>query len=84
MGKIIIGLTAFQILNIIWKINYNKKIHILLIVLYLVEIEKLKCNVDYYKSLLSIDENQELLLVTLEKYHCPQFINEKKKCIKCH
>ena len=43
-----------------------------------------KCNVDYYTSLLSKDENPELLLATWENYHCPQFINEKMKCIKCH
>ena len=43
-----------------------------------------KCNVDYYTSLLSKNENPDLLLATWENYHCPQFINEKMKCIKCH
>ena len=43
-----------------------------------------KCKVDYYTSLLSEDENPELLLATWENYHCPQLINEKMKCIKCH
>ena len=43
-----------------------------------------KCKVDYYTSLLSDDENPELLLATWENYHCPQLINEKMKCIKCY
>ena len=43
-----------------------------------------KCNVDYYTSLLTKDENPDLLLATWENYHCPQLINEKMKCIKCH
>ena len=43
-----------------------------------------KCKVDYYTSLLLHDENPELLLATWENYHCPQLINEKMKCIKCH
>ena len=43
-----------------------------------------KCKVDYYTSLLSNEENPELLLATWENYHCPQLINEKMKCIKCH
>ena len=43
-----------------------------------------KCKVDYYTSLLSPDENPELLLATWENYHCPQLVNEKMKCIKCH
>ena len=43
-----------------------------------------KCKVDYYTSLLSKEENPELLLATWENYHCPQLINEKMKCIKCH
>ena len=43
-----------------------------------------KCNVDYYTSLLTKDENPNLLLATWENYHCPQLINEKMKCIKCH
>ena len=43
-----------------------------------------KCNLDYYTSLLTKDENPDLLLATWENYHCPQLINEKMKCIKCH
>ena len=43
-----------------------------------------KCKIDYYTSLLSQDENPDLLLATWENYHCPQLINEKMKCIKCH
>ena len=43
-----------------------------------------KCKVDYYTSLLSSNENPELLLATWENYHCQTFINEKMKCIKCH
>ena len=43
-----------------------------------------KCNIDYYTSLLTKDENPDLLLATWENYHCPQLINEKMKCIKCH
>ena len=43
-----------------------------------------KCKVDYYTSLLSPHENPELLLATWENYHCPQLVNEKMKCIKCH
>ena len=43
-----------------------------------------KCNKDYYTSLLGPDENPEMLLATWENYHCPQLINEKMKCIKCH
>ena len=42
-----------------------------------------KCNVEYYTSLLSPEENPEMLLATWKKYHCPQLINEKMKCIKC-
>ena len=43
-----------------------------------------KCNIDYYTSLLTPEENPELLIATWENYHCPQLINEKMKCIKCH
>ena len=42
-----------------------------------------KCNIEYYTSLLSPEENPEMLLATWKKYHCPQLINEKMKCIKC-
>ena len=41
------------------------------------------CGLDYYTSLLSPEENPELLLATWENYHCRQLINEKMKCIKC-
>ena len=43
-----------------------------------------KCKVDYYTSLLTPEENPELLIATWENYHCAQLINEKMKCIKCH
>ena len=42
-----------------------------------------KCNVEYYTSLLSPEENPDMLLATWENYHCPQLINEKMKCIQC-
>ena len=42
-----------------------------------------KCNVDYYTSILSPEENMDLLPATWDNYHCPQIINEKMKCIKC-
>ena len=42
-----------------------------------------KCNVEYYTSILSSEENPDLLLATWENYHCPQLINEKMKCIQC-
>ena len=42
-----------------------------------------KCNVEYYTSLLSSEENPDMLLATWENYHCPQLINEKMKCIQC-
>ena len=42
-----------------------------------------KCNVEYYTSLLSSEENPDILLATWENYHCPQLINEKMKCIQC-
>ena len=37
-----------------------------------------------HTSLLTKDENPDLLLATWENYHCPQLINEKMKYIKCH
>ena len=43
-----------------------------------------RCGLDYYTSLLSPEENPELLLATWENYHCRQLINEKMKCIKCN
>ena len=43
-----------------------------------------KCNKDYYTSLLGPDENPDMMLATWANYHCPQLINEKMKCIKCH
>ena len=42
-----------------------------------------KCDIEYYTSLLTPEENPEILLATWKKYHCPQLINEKMKCIKC-
>ena len=42
-----------------------------------------KCNVDYFTSVLSPEENMDLLPATWDNYHCPQIINEKMKCIKC-
>ena len=42
-----------------------------------------KCNIDYYTSILSPEENMDLLPATWDNYHCPQIINEKMKCIKC-
>ena len=42
-----------------------------------------KCNIDYFSSILSSDEDPNFLLATWENYHCPQLINEKMKCIKC-
>ena len=42
-----------------------------------------KCNVEYYTSLLSPEENPNMLLATWQNYHCPQIINEKMKCVKC-
>ena len=43
-----------------------------------------KCNKEYYTSILGPEENPDMLLATWENYHCPQLINEKMKCIKCH
>lgn len=42
-----------------------------------------QCNVDYYSSMLSNEEDKNMLPATWEKYHCEQIINEKMKCIKC-
>ncbi len=42
-----------------------------------------KCNVEYYTSLLSPEEDPNMLLATWYKYHCPLIINEKMKCVKC-
>ena len=42
-----------------------------------------KCNIEYYTSLLSPEENPDMLLATWDNYHCPELINEKMKCIKC-
>ena len=41
------------------------------------------CHIDYYSSILSKDENPNLLIATWGKYHCHKLINEKMKCIKC-
>ncbi len=42
-----------------------------------------QCNIDYYSSILSKEENPNLLIATWKKYHCNKLINEKMKCIKC-
>jgi hypothetical protein len=41
------------------------------------------CNIDYYSSILSKEENPKLLIATWKKYHCNKLIDEKMKCIKC-
>ena len=41
------------------------------------------CNVDYYSGILTDEENPNYLVATWEKYHCPQMINEKMRCLKC-
>ena len=41
------------------------------------------CNVEYYTSLLTPEENPDMLLATWKKYHCEQIANERMKCIKC-
>ena len=50
---------------------------------YFIQCRCKKCNVDYYTSVLSSEENMDLLPATWDNYHCPQIINEKMKCIKC-
>ena len=42
------------------------------------------CNVEYFTSLLTSEENPDMLLATWKNYHCPQLINEKMKCMQCH
>ena len=42
------------------------------------------CNIDFYTNLLNQDENSDYMIATWEKYHCPQIINEKMKCIQCN
>ena len=42
-----------------------------------------KCIVEYYTSLLSPEENSDMLLATWDNYHCSQLVDEKMKCIKC-
>ena len=41
------------------------------------------CHCDYYSSILSKNENPNLLIATWKNYHCHKLINEKMKCIKC-
>ena len=41
------------------------------------------CNIDFYSSILSKNENKNLLIATWSNYHCEKIINEKMKCIKC-
>ena len=42
------------------------------------------CKVDYYTNILNENEDSNYLIATWEKYHCPQIINGKMKCIQCH
>ena len=42
-----------------------------------------KCNINYLCSILSYNEDPDLLLATLEKPHCETLVNEKIKCNKC-
>ena len=42
-----------------------------------------KCNISYLCSILSYNEDPDLLLATLEKPHCDTLVNEKLKCSKC-
>ena len=41
------------------------------------------CNKNYYSSILSKEEKNNLFIATWEKYHCEKIINEKMKCLKC-
>ena len=42
-----------------------------------------ECNINYLSSILSYNEDPELLLATLERPHCDTLVNEKIKCMKC-
>ena len=41
------------------------------------------CYIQYYTSLLTPEENPDMLCATWKNYHCPKIINEKMKCINC-
>jgi len=41
------------------------------------------CSSEYYSTVLSTDENTELVPATWDKYHCSAIINDTMKCIKC-
>ena len=41
------------------------------------------CYIQYYTSLLTPEENPDMLCATWKNYHCPKLINEKMKCINC-
>ena len=42
------------------------------------------CNKNYYSTLLSEKEDNNIFPATWEKYHCSTMVNEIMKCIKCH
>ena len=42
-----------------------------------------ECDINYLCSILSHNEDPDLLLATLEKPHCDSLVNEKIKCNKC-
>jgi hypothetical protein len=42
-----------------------------------------ECNINYLCSILSHNEDPDLLLATLDKPHCETLVNEKLKCNKC-
>ena len=42
-----------------------------------------ECNINYLSSILSYNEDPDLLLATLERPHCETLVNEKIKCFKC-
>ena len=41
------------------------------------------CNIEYYTNILNEGEDSNFFEATWEKYHCPQILNEKMKCIQC-
>ena len=42
-----------------------------------------ECNINYLCSILSYNEDPDLLLATLDRPHCETLVNEKIKCFKC-
>ena len=42
------------------------------------------CNKNYYSTVLSEKEDNNIFPATWEKYHCNTMVNEIMKCIKCH